>query len=49
MEKPESQDKNYQNEKGTIGELKDMPRNDGYGHVPTIGENEQWLGFVEDW
>lgn len=38
-----------QNEPKTIEELKEMPRNDGYEPIPTIGENENWTGFVEKW
>ena len=30
-----------------IEELKEMPRNDGYQPIPTIGENENWPGVVE--
>lgn len=37
------------NEKGTIGELKDMPREDGWEPIPTIGEIEGWTGEVEEW
>ncbi len=37
------------NEKDTIGELKEMPREDGWEPIPTIGENEGWTGEVEQW
>lgn len=33
----------------TIEELKEMPRNDGWGELPTIGEIEGWPGQVENW
>ena len=35
--------------KETIEELKEMPRNDGRGKVPTIGETEGWSDQVENW
>lgn len=33
----------------TIGELKEMPRNDGWEGVPTVSEAEGWDGIVEQW
>ena len=33
----------------TIEELKEMPHNDGWEQIPTIGENENWTGEVEKW
>lgn len=32
------------NENKTIEELNEMPCGDGWGHIPTIGENENWSG-----
>ena len=32
-----------------IEEIKEMPRNDGWEPIPTIGENEGWLGGIEEW
>jgi hypothetical protein len=28
----------------TIERLKEIQRNDGWGHIPTIGESEGWMG-----
>ena len=36
-------------EKRTIEEIKEMPRNDGWGKPRTIGEAEGWSGQVENW
>ena len=33
----------------TIETIKSMPREDGYDEIPTIGENENWSGKIEDW
>lgn len=33
----------------TIGELKEMPNDDDWGDLPTIGELEGWSGEIEDW
>ena len=33
----------------TIEELKEMPRNDGYNPIPTIGETEGMMGEIERW
>ena len=35
--------------KETIEEIKEMPRNDGWGEPRTIGEVEGWSGQVENW
>lgn len=39
-------DKNFK-EKKTIGEIKEMPKNDGYENLPTIGDTKKMLG--ETW
>ena len=33
----------------TIEEIKEMPSEDGYDNIPTIGEVENWSGYEEDW
>jgi hypothetical protein len=33
----------------TIGELKEMPKNDGWEEPQTIGESEGWMGTIEEW
>lgn len=35
--------------KDTIEEIKEMPREDGWDEIPTIGELENWSGEVEDY
>ena len=37
--------KDYQ----TIEDIKEMPRNDGWGKTPTIDEIENWPGKIERW
>ena len=33
----------------TIEEVKEMPRNDGYNPIPTVGETEGMMGEIERW
>lgn len=50
MKKEKKEKKNDKSAGITIEQIKKMPRgDDGYESIKTIGELEDWPGYVEDW